>query len=263
MNLEHVVMPGPQRPPAMMEVADWPEKRVEMMAAAARRVLQLGYTGRVLERGGLSSFCIPDRNIEEVKIWNRRDATPRSSYYHSLLRDERRSFEIHARSKGCDLLINPEGVISSNDTNAPISHHVREAQICRLEILLEFLSTLTDSQCRVVCHDRAGDANITIIKDWFCAETSYREPKQGWRQTVFHWHGPTVLAAQRHFELEFEERLRTFAPDGASSLEIAIGRIKETLRKLEQQRSMSHTGSKKQQRRQKPQSPAKSKRERK
>jgi hypothetical protein len=89
-NVEEVVFPPPQRSRAIVQVADWPETRAELMARSADRVAQLGQYCYLRQRGALSSFSIPDRHIDDP-VWDAREGDrKRSPYYRSLLRQERR-----------------------------------------------------------------------------------------------------------------------------------------------------------------------------
>lgn len=229
-NWEHIVMPPPSRSLAMVEVADWPEKRVEFMALYASRVLELGHHERVRQRGGLSSFSIPDADIEDP-IWKARDGRfPRSDYYHHWLRQERQMLERHAREAGCDLLIDP---------TVETSGLADESRRVRLECVLAFLNSVSDDQVRIVCSPRARDANITIVGDWFIAESRLRLPGQGWRQTVFSWHAPTVVKAMRQFSQTFDALLRNDALTQENSRKAAIARIEAVLVQLQSSNGQS------------------------
>jgi len=106
--LKHIVDPLTTKPLEMIEVANWPEQRVEAMSRCAYRVLELDGPTRLLQRGSLSSFSIPDADFESP-IWAERDGdTPRSNYYHHLLQNERQALEAHAREAGCDLMFYPK-----------------------------------------------------------------------------------------------------------------------------------------------------------
>lgn len=223
MNLDQFVRPKPQRLSSLVEVADWPEKRAETLANAARRVIEIGYHGRIFQRGGLSSFSIPDRDPED-EIWNRRGGEkPRGGFYNYCLRDERRYLELHARKCGCKLFINPAVATSGNTPSA---------RACRLETLLDFLESMPDDKVSIVCNSRATEANITIIEDWVFSESRSRFQKQGWRQTIFNWHAPTVLRAQREFKNVFESFLAEDAHPGKSSRVAAIEQLNNELKKI-------------------------------
>jgi hypothetical protein len=222
-KMEPVVLQSSTRPVAMVEVADWPEKRVELMAQCANRVAEIGGANRLFQRGGLSSFSIPDTDVEDP-VWKARDGDhPRSDFYHYWLREERRALERHARQAGCDLLIDPT-VETAGMSNT--------ARRIRLDTLREFLCSMADDQMRVICSDRARDANITIVGDWFIAESRFRRPGQGWRQTVFSWHGPTVLRGAREFNQLFDTLLKSSSRLRDRSRAVAIEAVEDVLRHL-------------------------------
>jgi hypothetical protein len=222
-NLESVVLPPPARPGAIVEVADWPERRVDLMGQFPNRVLEMGGHAMVRQRGGLSSFSILDKDSEDP-LWEIRDGDhPRSQYYHHLLREERRALERHARKKGCRLLIDPTVMT----TGGP----VRTRRI-RLETLREFLRSMPDKLAQVVCSPRARDANITIVGDWFVAESRLRLVGEGWRQTFFNWHAPTVLRAARHFDQVFDGLMKESGVSPGDSRGEALAQIGSVLSKL-------------------------------
>jgi hypothetical protein len=198
-----------------VEVTSYAENRTEMLARSAQRVMDLGAFGRVRQRAALSSFSIPDR-LTGDPIWAKREGNvARSAFYHNLQRAERRTLEQHARRAGCDLIIDPDFGLERNGPSATRT---------RLEILLQFLENIPDDQIRVAMTPRAREANLTLVGDWFSAESMSPKPGEGHRQTVFTWHAPTVLQTLRRFEEEFEE-LCEESPDGATR-QAAIARIR-------------------------------------
>jgi len=131
-DIERVVFPPPSRPTSIVEVADWPETRTELIAQYANQVMELGDHGYVRQRGALSSFCIPDKGVDDP-VWALREGKyARSHYYHTLQREERRTLELHARERGCSLIINPEAIYYGRNKVGS------EALRVRLATLLEF-----------------------------------------------------------------------------------------------------------------------------
>jgi hypothetical protein len=219
-NLEQVVFPPPPQPLSMFEVAEWPETRAELMSRHVERLRDLAKFGRVRHRGSLSSFSLPDRDINHP-IWDLRDGIhPRTDYSRHLLRRERQGLEQHARACGCSLLIDP-----TLDVFNQVGPHVRRA---RLETLREFLSSMTDDKIRIVMSPRARAGNLIIVGDWFAAESQVPRAGQGYRQTVFSCHAPTVLRLIRRFDQEFEE---LYASNGLGK-DAAINEIDEILKPL-------------------------------
>lgn len=224
-DFERLVLPLSVRINSMIELADWPEQRVEMMARHANKAIELGGYSRIRQRGGLTTFSVPDRDTDDP-IWRIRDgAFPRSDFFHHFLREERRSLERHAKQAGCDLIIDP----TIPDTSGVLATGTK----VRLLSLRDFLVSLPASQTRVVCSERARDANVTVVGNWFSAQSKLRWPGQGWRQTIFDWHPPTVLRAVR----EFDELLATLlAENGVNtheSRDVALEMIDQALEEVE------------------------------
>ena len=212
-NFEFVVLPPPTQPGPIFQVADW-------------RVLEMGHHARVLQRGGLSSFSIPNKEHDD-KVWGLRDGDqPRSQYYHHMLCRERQALEVHAREEGCRLLIDPTVMTSG------ISPGARKI---RLETLHEFLLSLSDDKAEVVCSPRARDANITILEDWFIAESRLRKAGEGWRQTFFNWHAPTAVRETRYFNQVFDGLLKEAGLSPTESRRAALTQIESVLAELEQE----------------------------
>lgn len=201
-----------------VEVTSYAENRTEMLARSAQRVIDLGSFGRVRQQAALSTFSIPDRSPGDP-IWAKREGdVVRSAFYHNLQRAERRTLEQHARQAGCDLMIDPNFSLERNGPTATRT---------RLETLLRFIESMPDDQIRVVMTPRAREANLTLVGDWFSAESMSPRPGEGHRQTVFTWHAPTVLQTLRNFDEEFAE-LCEESP-GGSSRQAALARISEIL----------------------------------
>jgi hypothetical protein len=220
-NLEQVVFRPAPAAFRQVEVTGYAEHRAEMLAGCAQRVMDLAAFGRVRQRAALSSFSIPDRSSGDP-IWAEREGgVARGELYHDLQRAERRTLELHARQAGCDLIINPDFAL---ERNGPRATRIR------LEILYKFLADMPDDRTRLVMTGRAREANLTLVGDWFSAESMSPKPGEGHRQTLFTWHAPTVLGTLRRFDMEFEE-LCEESPAGPTR-EAALARIEAILTAL-------------------------------
>lgn len=221
-DLEHVVLTPPGNMFSSIEISDWAERRTELLVKNACRVIELGSYGLVRQRASLSSFSIPDKDPAN-SIWTCRDgAVIRSPYYHSLQREERRAIEKHAQFQGCDLIIDPDFCLERNGL---------EATRTRLQILLDFLVSMPDDKVRVVMSPQAREGNMTLIGDWFSAESVSPRPGEGHRQTIFNWHSPTVLQTMRRFDEQFQELSAESGCQNTSLRNEAIRRIQEILSK--------------------------------
>lgn len=220
-NIERIVSPLSSRLPKISEVADVPERRTELLAQCARRVEELGFYGQLRQRGALSSFCIPDCDVNS-RVWNQREGTTRRTpYYRQLQREERQALERHARNQGCSLIIDP--TMNLDKRGRGITH-------TRLSTLLEFLDSMPDDKVAVTPTPRARDGSLTIVGDWFIAESLVPGPG-GYRQTVFDWHAPTALSWVRRFDQEFRELAAT-APKRPRSGQQALNEIRKIMRNL-------------------------------
>ena len=215
-----MLLPSGSKPQHGVEVADWPETRTKLMVEAAHRVIDLAAQNpaqqpfsEVRQRAALSSFCIPDVS-EDDPLWDQRYSTrPRSRYYYNLLREECRTLELHARSRGCYLMLSP---------TADFGNRAPEATKVRLKILLEFLQSMPDDKVQVIFTPRAREGNLTILGDWVFSEAMVMRGGEGYRQPIFNWHAPTVMARLRSFDREFAELYRQTGLPPAASRQVAI-----------------------------------------
>lgn len=205
---------------AIVEVADYPEERTEMMARYANLVFERAKSYvHLRQRGALSSFSIPNRVLSDP-VWKLREDG--SSFYCNLLRNERMALEHHARQSGCSLMLDPEAAMARMSKDNPTRMRAR------LSTLLEFLESMPDDKIKVVIIRRPQGGNVTILGDWFVAESQARRGA-GYRQTVFRWHAPTVLSELRKFDQEFDECSRQIGPQPGGARCAAIAKIEEVI----------------------------------
>jgi TIR domain-containing protein len=223
-NIEQLVIPAPARSGAIVEVADYPEERTEMMSRCANRVKEFGSYVHLRQRGALSSFSIPNRALNDP-VWDLRGDS--SHFYRKHLRNERMALEQHARQCGCSLILDPDAALARMNKDHP------KRISARLSTLLEFLDSMPDEKVQVVI-TRAQEGNLTILGDWFVAESQAPRPGEGYRQTVFSWHAPTVLKELRRFDQEFDEYNRQNGLEPNASRKAAITKIKEVIASLPQ-----------------------------
>lgn len=221
-DFEQLVFPPPAMPQSIVEVADWEENRIQMMAQYANRVVELGGHVRVRQRGRLSFLSIPDAEPDDG-IWARRDRLdePRSRYYHHLQREQRRAFERHARAGGCSLIL--DDTLDREHLGPEITH-------VRLSILLQFLESMDDEKAQAVFSPRPQQGQLTVVGDWFVAESLTPAPGRGYRQTVFSWHAPTVSRWVRTFDEEFQRICEEDGIEPRCSRQSTIEKIKRMLK---------------------------------
>jgi hypothetical protein len=222
-DLENLVMNNPHADITNLWVTAWAEERTRLLEEYASWVSNLHFSGRVRQRAALSSFSIPDKNVSD-EIWKQRDGNVlHSPFYHDLLYKERKAFQIHAEQSGCDLLIDPDFCLERNG---------REATNTRLNILLEFLKNKEKVEdVRVAISPIAREPNLTIIGDWFSAESFNPKPGESHSRTVFCRHAPTVLSQVRTFDERFNAILALQVPSPADSRDWAIDYISKILQK--------------------------------
>ncbi|HEX7679277.1 MAG TPA: toll/interleukin-1 receptor domain-containing protein [Thermoanaerobaculia bacterium] len=182
---------------ALYRCAAYAKDRAEMMAAHCNDVISLGYTAEVRQKGGLSSFHLPDKHVNHDD-WRMRCGGLRDDPdLNRLQREERIALEKHARAKGCKLIVAPD---------LPFEQWGPKARLSRLRSLIEFLRSISDDKCMVAIRPAAGlSESVTILGDWFVAESVLGETGRGYRQTIFGRHAPTILSRVREFDEQFED----------------------------------------------------------
>lgn len=64
---------------------------------------------------------------------------------------------------------------------------------------------MPDDKVRVVFRRAATPHSLTIVGDWFMAESMAADINKGYRQTIFTRHAPSIRDRVRAFDQEFEE----------------------------------------------------------
>lgn len=194
-------------------------ERAEMFTRYSDRVRSMGYYGMVRQKGGLSSFHIPDLRPQHPEwLWRyglenaEQPHRSKDAHYRRWLRQERRALEKHARRKGCKLIINPK-----------LSYSGPTSQYARLRILRSFLESMPSGMCQVAIHENMNvDESTAILGDWYHAESVSGQLGQGYRQTIFTRHAPSVLQAVEEFDDEFNDHLHALGWRPNRSREAAI-----------------------------------------
>jgi hypothetical protein len=229
-NIEKLVESYKDNSFPLYHCAELTEDRAIMMAKYANDVLQLKPVlkgeayGCVRQKGGLSSFHIPD-NLISHPIWDQRyGPLKRSKFHYRLQREERLALERHARVGGCRLIINPYLTYDEYGTSARIS---------RLNSLLMFLETMPNDKVQVAINEKSLNESVTIVGDWFAAQAVSAEQGQGYQQTIFTRHAPSISKKIEEFDQEFKELLKEWNWKPESSREVAINKIKEIIADIE------------------------------
>lgn len=210
----------------LFQCADLAEERAVMMAKYANNVERLGEYDCVRQRGGLSSFHIPDRSLNDPVWKDRYDGEKKSDYHCKCQMNERQALEKHARRKGCRLIINP----SILET-----HFGPRAQKARIRTLVDFMESIQDGMIQVAVNNEMGmQESITMVGDWFAAESVSRSIRGGYRQTNFTRHAPSMKNRVEQFDRELADLLERsgWTPDNSRSK--ALETLYGLLGKLEQ-----------------------------
>ncbi|HXU39478.1 MAG TPA: toll/interleukin-1 receptor domain-containing protein [Blastocatellia bacterium] len=208
---------------ALYENAQFAVDRAKLFVEYAANVLDLGYTGCVRQKGALSSFHIPKRG-SPVKEWDdRMGIFLRDPGHRELQMQEREGLELHAAQSGCRLIINPYLLYAD---------YGEKARISRLGTLVKFLESRGGRKAQVVINPRMhNETSVTLVGNWFAAESASATVAQGYKQTIFTRHAPTVQRKIDYFDQEFEGLLTELGWTPRTSRERAIKLLKDEIRK--------------------------------
>lgn len=186
---------------SLYECAELAEDRSRMMADYAMSILDSNQYGRVRQKGGLSSFHIPENVISHPEWTGRYLPGTRSAFHRRSLRRERIALGQHARKAGCSLVVNPD---------IPYDTLCTKARILRLQSLMRFLAD-TDNYPDVEIAfdtDMTEPESLTIVGNWFSAESIAAPRGQSYLQTIFTRHAPSMSTRTDLFDQQCHE-LRT------------------------------------------------------
>lgn len=216
---------------ALFRCAQYTEDRATMMTKYSNDVRHIGANGVVRQKGGLSSFHIPTQTITH-RIWKDRYGNiDRGPVHCNLQREERLALGYHAGIAGCKLIINPYLDYDSM--------WGRGAQYVRLNCLCEFLESMTDENCQVtIMRNMDHTESLTILGDWFVAESVSARQGQGYRQTIFTRHAPSMQSRIQSFDDEFSEHLNDSRWKLSESRVKTIEEVKKIMADLEKKNKL-------------------------
>lgn len=185
---------------AIFVLASEEDERAKMMARYAEDVLEIPESGLVRQKGGLSSFHIPGSPINK-KVWeDRYYPVPKSHTHMKLQREERKALEKHAIQKGCRLIIDPSYAKAGNRSKL--------AARTRIKSLIEFLESMPDDKVVIAIMKEPQEfESLTIVGDWFLAESVSFKFFGGFTNTVFTRNAEEIFNRIEYFEAELEELL--------------------------------------------------------
>jgi hypothetical protein len=209
---------------ALFECAELREERSNLISQYAADVKRTRNTGHVRQSGVLTSFYLPDKepDDESWKFLYGGDTAPGQSGYKAL-RQERQELEKHAKVSGCSLIIDPYYTFEEYG-----GEYARRA---RLEELLNFLQKMPDELVNIaIKRGLAKEESMLIVGNWFSAD-AFSLNENGYRQTMFTRHAPTVLNRIRKFDEKLQALQALQSYKNSSSREYAIKIIEKILKK--------------------------------
>jgi hypothetical protein len=205
--------------PPLFACAVLPDERARMLADYALKVREMDAYGHVRQKGGLTAFNIPNKSLGN-SVWKERYGSGyRSEDHCRLILGERRALEEHAREKGCSLIV---------DLTIDYSALGPSVRGVRLRSLIAFLESMPDNKVKVVFHRPPSPHSLTIVGDWFMAESISADINKGYRHTVFTRHAPSIRDRIEGFDQEFEELLQE-PENEACSTRVGVIRALEAL----------------------------------
>lgn len=203
--------------------AHLPEERTRMITEYSEKISNIDEFGLVRQKGGLSSFHIPEESIIKP-IWTERYYPELKSEYHKRLqRGERIALEKHARNAGFKIIISPEYVVKGRDPKAASA---------RLETLIRFLEKSTVNPSVVaIQNEETSRESLTIVGDWFLAESVSFKKGDGFTNTFFTRDTFEIGRRTEDFECELQELLEQKIWTPENSREKAIEELNQILNK--------------------------------
>jgi hypothetical protein len=206
------------------ECADNRHQRTEMLLEYASNIIKLGFFGEIRQIAGLSSFHIPHKGVHDLS-WNKRYTGIKkpSDTELELLLKERKTLQLHGDATKYYLIINPDFTFKNKD-----------ARKARIEELLEFLNVNIDNPNLKIVIDNTipYGRNLTIVGDWFTADAYQSTLDDGYSQTLFTRHAPTVRKQVEIFDAQFNELLNDQKITNISSVQVVIDRLESILKNL-------------------------------
>lgn len=206
---------------ARYSCADQAPHRAEMLTRYADDVRTMKAHGCVRQKGGLSSFHIPKKVVSHPDWLRRYGGEDRGEAHCTRQRNERIALEKHARKEGCRIIIKPS---ITYEEWGPV------ARKARLKSLVEFLESVPDDKAQVAINNRMpGWQSLTMVGDWFAAESVSGSLSHGFRQTIFTRHAPSVESRVEDFDDEFEGLLDEAGWSAETSRTAAIATLNELI----------------------------------
>lgn len=198
------------------------EERAELISKMANDVISMGHYACIRQKGGLSSFQIPNVRISDCRWADRYDNGIQNNDNHCKHQlEERKALEIHAREAGCKLIINPDLIVNN---------YIKKAKLERLRTFLEFVENMPDDKIDIVFDSNLNfNETVTLVGDWFSSEAFSRTVSQGFKQAIFTCHAPGMRSKIETFDSEMEYLLQRNGIKAGESRIAAINEIQRII----------------------------------
>ncbi len=171
----------------------------------------------IRQKGALSSFHIPAEPLSD-DVWTLRYGNlPKPEHHRRLQREERLALTRHAETWGAKLIIDP---------TLPYTNQGPGVRKVRLQSLLKYLNSKSAARTQVAMmktprsrtakkgetagtHQQSSPraSSVTIVGNWFLAESVSAVSGSGYYQTIFTRHAPSMQARIEEFDSEFDSLL--------------------------------------------------------
>lgn len=195
------------------------EERAELIVKMANEIISIDQYACIRQKGGLSSFQIPNVPITDNRWAQRYNNGVQNNDFHCQRQlEERRVLETHARAAGCKLIVNPELIVRN---------YIKPAQLERLSTFLEFIQSMPDDMIDVAFDSNLGfNETVTLVGDWFSSEAFSRTSTSGFKQAIFTRHAPGIRRKIDAFDDEFNYLLQKNGTKQGESKSAAVNEIK-------------------------------------
>lgn len=209
----------------LWELAQFEEERAVKMREYSTKANKPDYLGMVRQKGGLSSFHIPDIYIWQEQWESRYFPDKKSPYHKKVQREERKALESHASGAGCKLIVNTSYVISKERSKTSI--------ISRINALIEFLESGAGKKAIIAFQGKSSiHESITIVGDLFLAESTTFKNQEGFTNTFFTRNASEITRRIKDFDDEMNDLLNEKGWSPENSREKAIEELKKILNKF-------------------------------
>jgi len=210
--------------PALYQQAAKVEERARLMKSYSDKVNTMGKFGIVRQKGGLSSFHIPNKRIEH-QDWEDRYAPGRQNPHHKELQlGERKALECHAEKEGCRLIVNPDYAIEGRSALSAVS---------RLKTFIDFLHSMPKEKVIVAFQkNKTSKESLTMVGDWFLAESVSFKDGDGFTNTFYTRNASEIIKRIQSFEEELAELLVKQGWTPENSREKAIEELNRILSEI-------------------------------